>query len=498
MRNRWLVNVVVCLTLLVMGPVWSGVRVGAVPAQQTGVIELVYGQTIDGQLDSTQPSVFYAFNASSGDVVTVAMIATGGTIDPFLVLNDAAQSPLATDDNSGGDRNARLTFVIPADGRYIIQATNSGGIPPSDGGTFSLNLTAAVNGEPVVEATPEPAATEIPVEAIPAPTTPPDNAPPDTSASDSAVQGDSTRLIALTSGTTVRDTLDRQTAVRYYWFEGGEGDQISVTPEQVAAFKPLIVLYNGNFEEQQRVAPGIGMQATLRNSGVFFLAVSLPDAGQVGGEYGFIFGLSENLAASANFEAITYGQSVQGMIDATTPSVTYSLQGTAGDTITVMMSRASGDLDSYLYLLDEAGQLLFEDNDSGGENGNARMVYTLPANGTYLITATRLGQAQGTTSGGFLLDVISNAAPPVASGAIEPTAEPTPLLPADYAAFPQIAYGETVEGELSDAKFMDIYVFYGEAGDTITAEMVSQNKDEYNALDPLLVLLDDARIPLAE
>jgi hypothetical protein len=503
MVRHWVLKLVVFLTVIVSVPVRSGL---AAPVLQNDLIELVYGQTIDGQLDTTQPSVFYTFNASGGDVVTVTMIATGGSIDPFLVLNDAAQSPLATDDNSGGEGNARLTFVIPADGRYIIQATNSGGIPPADGGTFSLNLTAAVDGETVIEPTPETVVTEVPA-SVPTETAPPDaesDAAPDTgtaaqTANEPVVQGDSTRLIALESGETVRDTLDRQTAVRYYWFEAGTGDQVTVTPEQAAAFKPLIVLYNGNFEEQQRVAPGIGMQAALRSSGVFFLAVSLPDTGSAGGEYGFVFGLSENLAANANFTPVTYGESVQGTIDATTPSVTYTLQGAAGDTITVVMSRASGDLDSYLYLLDENGQLLFEDNDSGGEDGNARMVYTLPVDGTYLITATRLGQAQGTTSGNFLLDVISNAAqPPVAAGAEEATPEPMPTLPPDYAAFPQIAYGETVEGELSDAKFMDIYVFYGEEGDTITAAMVSQNKGEFNALDPLLVLLDDARIPLAE
>ena len=490
MINRWLFKLVISLTLLISVPPWSGMIAYAAPLRQDGLVELVYGQAIDGQLDNTQPSAFYAFNASVGDVVTIMMIVTDGAIDPFLVLNDAAQIPLATDDNSGGESNARLTFVIPADGRYIIQATNAGGIPAADGGTFNLNLTASVGGEVVDEPTPEPIATEIPApeptEPI-EPTEPADVVP--------VVQGDSTRLEALASGSSVGNTLNRQVAVRYYWFEAGTGDQITVTPEQAAAFKPLVVLYNGNFEEQQRVAPGIGMQATLRSPGVFFLAVSLPDAGSVGGEYGFLFNLSENLTASADFTAITYGESVQGTIDQTTPSVTYKFQGMASDTVTVVMSRAGGDLDSYLYLLDETGQLVFEDNDSGGENGNARMVYTLPTDGTYLITATRLGQAQGTTSGSFLLDLLSNAAPPPVATEEQ---EPAPVLPPDYAAFPQLAYGDTVQGELSDAKFMDIYVFYGEEGDAITAEMVSQNTGEFNALDPLLVLLDEARIPLAE
>ena len=64
--------------------------------------------------------------------------------------------------------------------------------------------------------------------------------------------------------------------------------------------------------------------------------------------------------------------------------------------------------------------------------------------------------------------------------------------------FRLIAYGETVEGELSSAKFMDMYVFLGTERDAITVEMDSLNGEEANGLDPLLVLLDDGRIPLAE
>ena len=131
MMKRWIVSSIAVLCVAVL----SGGVVGA----QDGMVELVYGQTIDGLLDNTQPSVFFMFNATGGDVVTITMIATSGDLDPFLVLNDAAQSPLTTDDNSGGDNNAELVFVIPTDGRYIVQATNAGGIPPENGGGYRKN-----------------------------------------------------------------------------------------------------------------------------------------------------------------------------------------------------------------------------------------------------------------------------------------------------------------------------------------------------------------------
>ena len=121
MIRAWSVVVLFCwLFASAMVPAYAG------PPQQDGMPELVYGQTIDGQLASEQPSMFYLFSAETGDVVTITMIATEGDLDPFLVLNDASRTPLSTDDNSGGGVNARLTFVIPAAGQYIIQATHAG------------------------------------------------------------------------------------------------------------------------------------------------------------------------------------------------------------------------------------------------------------------------------------------------------------------------------------------------------------------------------------
>jgi len=443
----------------------------ASPEQQDEPVTLVYGQTVDGQIDTDHPSSFYAFDAQAGDVITIAMITTGGNLDPFVVLNDANRVPLATDDNSGGGLNARLTFVIPAAGRYIIQATNAGGIPPEGGSTFTLNLTAAVDegtpSSPMV--TPKAPSSDLPT-----------------------VEGDSVRLVKLQPNSTVRDTLDRQVALRLYWFEAQEGDQMAITPEQLAGFLPLIVLYDAHFNEVGRATPGSDLRLILPEKGIFFLAVSLPDAGSAGGGYGFAFDLSSNPATSGNFIPMAYGERKQGNIDVNIPSVTYRFQGTAGDTVTITMSRVGGDLNSYLYLLDSAGQLLYEDNDSGGDNGNARIVYKLPADGEYLIVATRLGQAHGTTAGSYLLELSADAAPP------QETATPEPTLPVDYQDFPVLTYGQTVQGEISTAKFMDVYVFLGSEGDSITIEMDSQNLDQPNGLDPTLFLLDDARIPLVE
>jgi len=92
-----------------------------------------------------------------------------------------------------------------------------------------------------------------------------------------AAQGDSTRLVQVTPGVSVRDTLDRQTAFRLYWFEGRAGGTLSITPESTSGdFQPLLVLYDSALAELQRGPLASGMAMDLAADDVYFLAVSLP------------------------------------------------------------------------------------------------------------------------------------------------------------------------------------------------------------------------------
>ncbi|NLX10300.1 MAG: hypothetical protein GXY36_11640 [Chloroflexi bacterium] len=463
---------VIVLVLTAIGPVQ------AAPRRQDNVPVLSYGQSVDGAIHSGQPSLFYSFDAAMGDAVTITMTVTGGDLDPFLVLNDASQSPLMTDDNGGGELNAQINFPVPAAGQYVIQATHAGGTPSETGGTFRLSLSASEAIPPEGAADQDPAAANTETAGEGDVTT---------------AQGDAVRLLPVVPGETVRNTLDRQVAVRYYWFEGQADAQVNITPEQLADFMPLMVLYDAGMIELQRADPGISLRTALPEDGLYFLAVSLPHLGSSGGGFGFLFGLSGTLPDETSAIDILYGQSQQGTLDSNLPAVTYRFRGSAGDQVAITMSRAGGDLDSYLYLMDASGALLYEDNDSGGQNGDARIVYTLPADGEYLIVATRVDQEAGITSGSYLLDLVSDAAPPPV---VTDSAEP--VLPADYEGLPTISFGATVEGTITPEKFADFYVFLGEAGETITIDLVSLNEGEANALDPTLILLDDARIPLAE
>jgi len=467
-RSSRIVLVLATVMALVVGASMSM----AAPVVQEQPLVLVYGQTVDGRLNSAQPSLSYSFDGRIGDTVTVTMIVTEGDLDPFMILRDPVGGTLITDDNSGGGLNARLTFILPADGRYGIVVSHAGSNLSAAGGSFTLNLTVAVENQQVSDEQPDSdLATVGPV-----------------------IQGNTARFSHITSGVTVRERLGQDVTLRVYWFEAQAGDQVTVSPEQFSEFQPLLVLCDSDFTEIARAAPGTGLRLSLSTSGIFFVIVVLPHGDSLGGNFGFSFSLNANPASAGNFLPITYGETVQGSLNDNVPGITYQFRGLAGDEITVLMRRTGGDLNSYLYLLDAAGQLLYEDNDSGGGGGDAQITYSLPQDGDYLILAARMGQAQGTTSGSFVLELRSNT-----SGVVEqPQPEAVPTLPPDYEGLSQIAYGDSIEGQITDAKFMDVYVFLGTAGDSLTIEMVSQNSGEFNGLDPYLVLLDAGRIPLID
>jgi serine protease Do len=61
--------------------------------------------------------------------------------DAYLVLADATLKRIASDDDSGGKRNARISFTCKEDGTYYLAATGHG----NPEGTFELKI--GVKGE---------------------------------------------------------------------------------------------------------------------------------------------------------------------------------------------------------------------------------------------------------------------------------------------------------------------------------------------------------------
>ena len=95
-------------------------------------------------------------------------------------------------------------------------------------------------------------------------------------------------------------------------------------------------------------------------------------------------------AAACTTTATTCGSTIQGALDNQdcplsdgTFADNYTFQGTAGDQVTITMSAA---FDTYLILINPAGQLETFDEDAG-PGTDSRIVYTLTSTGTWTVVA---------------------------------------------------------------------------------------------------------------
>ncbi len=143
----------------------------------------------------------------------------------------------------------------------------------------------------------------------------------------------------------------------------------------------------------------------------------------------------------------------------------YAFEGKAGQQVTIEMS--SREIDSYLILLSADGSELAQDDDSGGEE-NARIIVTLPQDGTYTFLANTYEAGQSgeyqlklSTAATSLRSLLQNNAIILETeGALEPTDE---VLP-------------------SDNSLYDEHTFDGDEGQSITIRLESDEFNPYVAL----------------
>ena len=85
---------------------------------------------IDGTLNSDSKTLpvddsyydLYSFEGREGQQITIEMISD--EIDPYLILLSSSGRELAQDDDSGGDRNAKITITLPEDDTYKLLANS--------------------------------------------------------------------------------------------------------------------------------------------------------------------------------------------------------------------------------------------------------------------------------------------------------------------------------------------------------------------------------------
>ncbi|MCL4252239.1 MAG: pre-peptidase C-terminal domain-containing protein [Anaerolineae bacterium] len=335
----------------------------SVQAQEDTIINP--GDTVNGTITADSTGLArYVFGGTAGAEVVITM--SSNDFDAYLVLIDFNGNTVREDDDSGGRLNAQITVTIPEDGAYTIIATSLRAYR-SEGqfvatGDFTLSLT---------------------------------------------VSGGSTQPVAT---------------------------PIQATPTQ---FVPT---------------PTLAFSTPVPTPAQATPTPLPPTQSDVVGNIG-------------------YGESVTSSIPQNFAQQQYRFSANSGDTVEITLS--SADFDSYLFLYDSAGVVLAQDDDGAGDR-NARIVYTIPANGEYVIGADSFGNVVGINPafGAFTLTLNlqgTGIVPPVETPVVTPE-------PSDDGV---IELGETVNGNFSSEVVEGYYTFNGNTGDIVTIRLQSDDVDTY-------------------
>jgi serine protease Do len=163
-RGRGGGNIGIGFAILVdqIPPFLQAVKDGTAPTEAPSAQPMIFSQqdaepieldgpTVMGNLDNKDNILpvdnsyydIYAFEGTAGQQVTIEM--TSDEIDPYLILLSADGSELAQDDDSGGDKNAKITVTLPTDGTYTFLANS---YEAGQSGNYQLKVMTTVPGLP--------------------------------------------------------------------------------------------------------------------------------------------------------------------------------------------------------------------------------------------------------------------------------------------------------------------------------------------------------------
>jgi hypothetical protein len=170
------------------------------------------------------------------------------------------------------------------------------------------------------------------------------------------------------------------------------------------------VYVNGNYSAQFQ-------DDTLTNGLVGLMGGTYESSDESGCTFSdaFVFSLDSAIAppaptptSPAEFSesiGISYGNTIQGTIGDDVAGGSYTFVAEEGDVVSIYMSRDSGDLDAEIILLDADGNEIARNDDVPGQITRDAEIedFSLPADGTYTIIATRYQENVGLSAGDYSL-----------------------------------------------------------------------------------------------
>jgi hypothetical protein len=228
-------------------------------------------------------------------------------------------------------------------------------------------------------------------------------------------------------GDTARGEItDAQTQYAVFMFEGSAGDTvtITVTSDDTDTVVELTDTDGNTLAENDDISDdnlNSQIEFTLEDDGMYAINVYVYEAGtfEVSLESDSVSNDGSSNLESGPAEGIS-GENFTGTIDDDNPYVKYILPLEEGQDVTIAASATSGDLDTYLILLDSSGEAVAENDDVSQTSTDSVVEYAVDTSDDYTLVITRYDFENGKTSGDFELsfDAVSGGSEGTSSGAV--------------------------------------------------------------------------------
>lgn len=112
-----------------------------------GALEIMYGATVTGSLDSQNVSEEYIFLGQQGDTIRITMQRASGDLDSLVTLFDSDHKQIAFDDDGAGGQDALIDeFILPRGGSYTLVASRYDREKGTTSGAYILTLELVRSG----------------------------------------------------------------------------------------------------------------------------------------------------------------------------------------------------------------------------------------------------------------------------------------------------------------------------------------------------------------
>ena len=336
------------------------------------------GQTVNGTLAENDPNTtekgrfhVYNFTARKGQRLVATM--RSKDFDAYLTIArtiSGITDALATDDDRGGDTDARVRFEVPDDGNYMIVAQS---LSEDGKGAYTLSLEAAAQ---------------------------PTTAAPRPIRVGQSVSGRLADTDALLDDDSYYDTWTISAT-------HGQRLQIEMQADSFDTFLHFGKMEDGEFKSLQTDDDGGGgtnsrIRATIAEDGEYVIRANSVHAGETG-PYTLAVTQREAGPTTATPREIEPNTDVTGNLDDSDPTGEdgsyydyWTYHGRSGERLKITMS--SEDFDTYVSIGTVQGGTFNEisSNDDGPEGTNSLLEVTLPSTGTFTIRAKALsGENEG-------------------------------------------------------------------------------------------------------